>query len=81
MGSKLDLTKPKTFNEKQQWLKLYDRKPRYTIMADKYEVRKYVTESIGENYLIPLLGVYDSYDEIQTKSGVDDVGEKSQNIF
>lgn len=56
MGYKLDLDNPKTFNEKLQWLKLYDRNPLYTTLVDKYEVRKYITETIGEEYLIPLLG-------------------------
>ena len=63
-GSKLNIDNPKSFNEKLQWLKLYDRRPEYTMMVDKYEVRKYVAEKIGEEYLIPLLGVYDSFDEI-----------------
>ena len=64
IGKKLTLKKPQTYNEKLQWLKLYDRNPEYTKMVDKYEVRKYVAEKIGEEYLIPLLGVWDSFDEI-----------------
>lgn len=64
LGKKLDLDSPQTFNEKLQWLKLYDRKPEYTRMVDKYEVRKYISDTIGEEYLIPLLGVYDNFDEI-----------------
>ena len=64
MGYKLDLQNPKTFNEKLQWLKLYDRKPEYTQMVDKYAVREYIKNTIGEEYLIPLLGVWDSFDEI-----------------
>ena len=63
MGRKLDLNNPETFNQKLQWLKLYDRKPEYTQMVDKYEVRKYIKEIIGEEYLISL-GVYDSFEEI-----------------
>lgn len=63
-GQKLDLNNPKKFNEKLQWLKLYDRKPLYTLLADKYEVKKYIKELIGEEYIIPLLGVYNSYNEI-----------------
>ena len=47
-NKKLDLSNPKTFNEKLQWLKLYDRNPEYTKMVDKYEVKKYVAEKIGE---------------------------------
>ena len=61
---KLNLRHPKTFNEKMQWLKLYDRNPRYVKMVDKYEVRKYIADNIGEEYLIPLLGVWNSFDEI-----------------
>lgn len=64
MGEKLNLNNPQTFNEKLQWLKLYDRKKEYTMMVDKYAVRKYIKETIGEEYLIPLLGVYDKFDEI-----------------
>lgn len=64
MGKKLDLENPQTFNEKMQWLKLYDRNPLYTKLVDKYEVREYIKEKIGEEYLIPLLGVYDNFDDI-----------------
>lgn len=64
MGQPLCLEKPKTFNEKLQWLKLYDRQSEYTIMVDKYEVRKYIAKKIGEEYLIPLLGTWDIPDEI-----------------
>ena len=60
----LNLDKPKTFNEKIQWLKLYDSTPIKTRLADKYLVRDWVAEKIGGQYLIPLLGVYDSFDEI-----------------
>lgn len=56
MGRKLDLKNPKTFNEKLQWLKLHDRNSIYTKMVDKYEVRQYIKETIGEKYLIPLIG-------------------------
>ena len=55
---------PKTFNEKLQWLKLYDRRPEYTTYVDKYKVRDYIAKTIGEIYLIPLLGVWNSPDEI-----------------
>lgn len=64
MDKKLDLKNPKTFNEKLQWLKLYNRKPEYTMMVDKYAVREYIKEKLGEEYLIPLLGVWDSSDDI-----------------
>lgn len=64
MGYALDLNAPKTYNEKLQWLKLYDRKPEYTMMVDKYGVRAYIAKTIGEQYLIPLLGVWEDPDEI-----------------
>lgn len=64
IGKKLNLENPQTFNEKLQWLKLYDKKPEYTQFVDKYEVRKYIANTIGEEYLISLLGVYDNFDEI-----------------
>lgn len=64
MGVDLDLENPKTFNEKLQWLKLHDRRPEYTMMVDKYLVRAYIAEQIGEEHLIPLLGVWDDPDEI-----------------
>lgn len=64
LGKKLDLEDPKTYNEKLQWLKLYDRKPEYTQMVDKYGVKEYVANAIGEEYIIPTLGVWDSFDEI-----------------
>lgn len=63
-NSKLDMDKPKTFNEKIQWLKLYDSTALKTHLADKYLVREWVKEKIGEQYLIPLLGVWDKFDEI-----------------
>lgn len=61
---KLDLDNPLTFDEKLQWLKLYDRHEEYTQMVDKYEAKKYVASIIGDEYIIPTLGVYDSFDEI-----------------
>lgn len=64
MGKPINFKNITTFNEKMQWLKLYDRKPFYTTLADKYQVRKYIEETIGVDYLIPLLGVYNGYDEI-----------------
>lgn len=53
---RLELKNPKTFNEKMQWLKLYNRDPAYTLMVDKYRVREYIGRKIGEEYLIPLVG-------------------------
>lgn len=63
-GQILDLTNPRTSNEKIQWMKLYDATPLKTRLADKYLVRDWVKGKIGEEYLIPLLGVWDSFDEI-----------------
>lgn len=64
MGEKLDLEDPKTFNEKLQWLKLYDRNPQYTIMVDKYAAKEYVANRIGAKYVIPTLGVWNHFDDI-----------------
>ncbi len=63
-NKKIDWNNPTTFNEKLQWLKLYDRKDIYTVMVDKYEVKKYVASIIGEEYIIPTLGLYDKFDDI-----------------
>ncbi|MBS5527979.1 MAG: glycosyl transferase [Prevotella sp.] len=59
-----DLKSPKTYNEKLQWLKLNDKHSEYTIMVDKYEAKEYVKKIIGEEYIIPTLGVWDNFDEI-----------------
>ncbi len=64
MGYKLDWKNPRTLNEKLQWLKFYNKNPQYTEMVDKYGVREYVKKTIGEEYLIPLLGVWDKFDDI-----------------
>lgn len=64
MDHRLDLKNPRTFNEKLQWLKLYNRRPEYTMMADKVLVRDYIAKTLGPEYLIPLLGVWDDPDEI-----------------
>lgn len=63
-GYSLNLENPKSFNEKLQWLKLHDRDPLYTKMVDKYEVRKIIESQIGKSYLVPLFGVWKSFDEI-----------------
>lgn len=63
-GYELDLKHPKTFSEKLQWLKLYDRKPIYTTMVDKYRAKQWIADKIGEQYVIPTLAVYNSVDEI-----------------
>jgi len=64
LGKKLNLNKPQTYNEKLQWLKLYDRKPEYTMMVDKYAVKQHVADKIGAEYINPTLGVYNNFDEI-----------------
>lgn len=63
-GEVLNLDHPNTFNEKIQWMKLYDSTPLKTQLADKYLVRSWIKNKIGEEYLVPLLGVWDSFDEI-----------------
>lgn len=64
MGYWIDWKNPKTFSEKLQWLKLYNRKPEYTTMVDKNAVKEYVAKIIGEEYIIPTLGVWDTPEEI-----------------
>lgn len=64
VGRKLHLDNPKTFNEKLQWLKLYNRKEFYSSLVDKYEVRQYVKKKVGEQYLVPIFGVWDKFDDI-----------------
>ncbi|MCQ2802422.1 MAG: glycosyl transferase [Bacilli bacterium] len=63
-GERLNLKQPKTFNEKLQWLKLYYRKKDFSTMVDKYDVKKIISEKIGEQYVIPSIGIYNSFDEI-----------------
>ena len=64
MGYPLDLKNPQTFNEKLQWLKLYNRRPEYTQMVDKYAVKEYVAQIIGKEYIIPTTGVWDKFGQI-----------------
>lgn len=64
LGEKLNLKNPKTFNEKLQWLKINDRKAIYTTMADKYSARQFIQNKYGKEYLIPLLGIWNKFDEI-----------------
>ena len=68
LGKKLNLKKPQTYNEKLQWLKLYDRNPLYSTMVDKYDVKKYVSDIIGEEYIIPTLAVWDRVEDIDFNS-------------
>ncbi len=63
-GVRLNLDNPQTYNEKLQWLKLYDRKKEYTKMVDKYEVKKYVADTIGKKYVIPTIDVWNSVNDI-----------------
>lgn len=64
MGKELNLKNPKTYNEKLQWIKLYNHNPLYTKLVDKYGVKDYVTEKIGAQYVIPTLGVWDNFEKI-----------------
>ena len=64
LGYPLNLKNPQTFSEKLQWLKLNDKNPLYTTLVDKYAVKKYVANIIGDSYIIPTLGVWDSFEEI-----------------
>lgn len=64
MNKPLNLDSPKTYSEKLQWIKLHDRRPEYTMMVDKHAVKEYVTKVIGKQYIIPTLGVWKHFDEI-----------------
>lgn len=64
MGKRLNLKNPRTFNEKQQWLKLYNRKDIYTQMVDKYEAKHFIASRIGREYVIPTLGVWERFEDI-----------------
>ena len=68
MGEKLNLKSPQKYSEKLQWLKLYNRKPIYTDMVDKWAAKKFVAEKIGEEHIIKTYGVWDSFDEIDFAS-------------
>lgn len=63
-GYELNLENPKTYNEKLQWLKLYDRRPEYTMMVDKYKVKEYVASLIGEDHIIKTLGIWTRFADI-----------------
>lgn len=68
MGKELNLANPETFNEKLQWLKLYDRNPQYTMLVDKDAVKKIVSNKIGDEYIIPTLGIWDNANNIDFES-------------
>lgn len=63
-GKRLNLRNPVTYTDKLQWMKLYDRNPLYTTVVDKYEAKKFVAEKLGQEYVVPLIGVWDSVDDI-----------------
>lgn len=63
-GHKLNLDHPKTYNEKLQWLKLYNRKPEYTSLVDKASFKEYIAKTIGEQYVIPNIGIWDNFKDI-----------------
>lgn len=64
LKEKLDFNNPQTFNQKLQWLKIYDRQDKYTELVDKILVKDYAADKIGSKYVIPTLGIYDSFDDI-----------------
>lgn len=64
IGGKLDWTNPTTFNQKIQWLKIHDRNALHTVMVDKFSVKGLVARKIGEEYVIPTLGVWDNFEDI-----------------
>lgn len=64
LGYRLNLKNPRSFNEKIQWIKLFDRNPKYSEYADKYRVRSFIEKELGKEYLIPLIGVYKNAEEI-----------------
>ena len=64
-GKKFNLSNPQTFNEKMNWSKLYDRNPLYTMMADKYAVKQYVKDIIGEDFVVPCYGIWNHFDKIE----------------
>ena len=68
IGHPLNLDNPRTFNEKLQWLKLHDRNPLYTTLVDKCDVKPWVAEKIGWEHVVPTLGVWNSFDEIDFSS-------------
>lgn len=79
MGHRLNLKNPKTFTEKLQWLKLYDRNPLYTRIVDKFEVKDYIASIIGKEYLIPTLAVWDNVENIDIEALPDKFVLKTTN--
>lgn len=68
MKHSLNLKHPQTFSEKIQWLKLNNRRPEYTALVDKFEVKQYVADRIGEQYIIPTLKLWKNVDDIKLAS-------------
>lgn len=68
MRERLDLENPNNYNAKLQWLKLNDRKDIYSVMVDKYDAKQYIASVVGEEYLIPTLGVWNNFEEIDFAS-------------
>lgn len=64
MGCRLNLRRPSAYTEKIQWLKLHDRNPEYVKMVDKFAVKEIVSNSIGQDYVIPAYGVWDKFEDI-----------------
>lgn len=64
LQKKLNLKNPQTYNEKLQWLKLYDRRPEYIPLVDKYEMKSFIIDKLGEEYVFETIGVWDRFDEI-----------------
>lgn len=68
MGKWINWKNPLTYNEKLQWLKVYNRRKEYCSLVDKYEVKEYVRSIIGDDYVIPTLGVWDNAEDIDITS-------------
>lgn len=68
VGKRLNLDHPVTYNEKIQWLKLYDHRAEYSTLVDKYRVKPYIAQLIGEQYIIPTIGVWKTPEDIDFNS-------------
>lgn len=68
VGYPLDLNNPRTYNEKLQWLKLYDYHPEYSMMVDKIEAKQYVASILGQDFIIPTLGIWDNITDVNWNS-------------
>jgi hypothetical protein len=67
-GKKCNLNRPRTFQEKLQWIKLNDRKDIYHKMVDKYEAKKFIAEKVGRDYVVPTLGIWERFEDIDFNS-------------